>query len=86
LVKYFYYFRPVVPNRGVAAPWGAIYSAQGCRGLTHFFTISLKIHFQAVIKPQSKLLWVRHCGCRKLLFFSVGCRKPKKVGKHCFRS
>jgi len=36
---------PVVPNRGAAAPWGAIYSAQGCRGLTRFFTISLKIHF-----------------------------------------
>ena len=48
----------VVPNRGAAAPWGAIYSAQGCRGLTRFFTISLKIHFQTVIKPQSKLLWV----------------------------
>jgi len=48
-----------------------------------FFTISLEIHFEAVIKPQSKLLWVRHYGCRKLLFFSVGCRKPKKVGKHC---
>ena len=43
---------PVVPNRG------AIYSAQGCRGLTRFFTISLKIHFQTVIKPQSKLLCV----------------------------
>jgi len=69
--------RAVVSNRG------AIYSAQGCRGLTRFFTISLKIHFQAVIKPQSKLLWVRHYGCRKLLFFSVGCRKPEKVGKHC---
>ena len=67
----------VVPNRG------AIYSAQGCRGLARFFTISFKIHFQAVIKPQSKLLWVRHYGCRKLLFYSVGCRKPKKVGKHC---
>jgi len=26
-------FRPVVPNRGAAVPWGAIYSAQGCRGL-----------------------------------------------------
>jgi len=62
----------VVPNRGAAAPWGAIYSAQGCRGLTRFFTISLKTHFQAVIKPQSKLLWVRQ----------YGCRKPKKVGKH----
>ena len=72
----------MVPNRGAAAPWGAIYSAQGCRGLTRFFTISLKIHFQAVIKPQSKLLWVGHYGCRKLLFFSVGCRKLKKVGKH----
>ena len=77
--------RPVVPNRGVAATWDAIYSAQGCRGLTRFFTISLKIHFQAVIKPQSKLPWVRHYGCRKLLFFSVGCRKPKKVGKHWSR-
>jgi len=44
------WIRPVVPN------WGAIYSAQGCRGLTRFFTIS--IHFQTVIKPQSKLLWV----------------------------
>ena len=75
--------RAVVPNRGAVAPWGAIYSAQGCLGLTRFFIISLKIHFQAVIKPQSKLLWVRHYGCRKLLFFSVGCRKPKKVGKHC---
>jgi len=31
----------VVPNGGAAAPWGAIYSAQGCRGLTRFFTISL---------------------------------------------
>ena len=72
----------MVPNRGAAAPWGAIYSAQGCRGLTRFFTISLKIHFQAVIKPQTKLLWVRHYGCRKVLSFSVGCRKPKKVGKH----
>ena len=50
--------RSVVPNRGAAAPWGAIYSAQGCRGLTRFFTISLKIYFQAVIKPQSNLLWV----------------------------
>ena len=38
--------------------WGAIYSAQRCRGLTRFFTISLKIHFQTVIKPQGKLLWV----------------------------
>jgi len=72
------HFIPVVPNRG------AIYSAQGCRGLTRFFTISLRINIQAIIKPQSKLLWVRHYGCRKLLFFSVGCRKPKKVGKHCF--
>jgi len=72
--------RPVVPNRGAAAPWGAIYSAQGCRRLTRFFTISLKIHFQTVIKPQSKLLW-----CRKLLFFSLVCRKPKKVGKHWTR-
>jgi len=36
LVKYFYYFRSVVPNRGVAAPWDAIYSAQGCRGITRF--------------------------------------------------
>ena len=26
--------------------------------LTRFFTISFKIHFQIVIKPQSKLLWV----------------------------
>ena len=80
-----YSHRSVVPNRGAAEPWGAIYSAQGCRGLTRFFTISLKIHFQTVIKPQSKLLWVRHYGCRKLLFFSVGCRKPKKVGKHWHR-
>ena len=50
--------KPVVPNRGAAAPWGAICSAQGCRELTRFFTLSLKIHFQTVIKPQSKLLWV----------------------------
>jgi len=83
MYKIFFHSKTVVPNRGSAAPWGAIYSAQGCRGLTRFFTISLKIHFQAVIKPQSKLQWVRHYGCRKLLFFSVGCRKPKKVGKHC---
>jgi len=60
----------VVPNRG------AIYSAQRCCGLRRFFTISLKIHFQTVN------LKANCYGCRKLLFFSVGCRKRKKVGKH----
>jgi len=58
LWEYVLIVKAMVPNRGAAAPWGAIYSAQGCRGLTVFFTISLKIHFQTVIKPQSKLLWV----------------------------
>ena len=48
----------VVPNRGAAVPCGATYSAQGCREIMRFFTISLKIHFQTVIKPWSKLLWV----------------------------
>jgi len=39
-----------------------------------FFNISLKIYFQNVTKPLTKLLWVlRH-----------RCRKPKKVGNHCF--
>ena len=70
----------MVPNPGAAAPWGAIYRAQGCRGLTRFFTISLKYIFNL-----SSNLKANCCGCRKLLFFSVGCRKPKKVGKHCVR-
>jgi len=39
--------------------------------------------FQNVIKPLSKLLWVRH-GYRKLHFSVAGCRKPEKVGKHWF--
>jgi len=30
------FFKAVVPNRVAAAPWGAIYSAQGCRGLARF--------------------------------------------------
>ena len=38
-------FKSVVPNRGAAAPWGAIYSAQGCRGLTRFFYHIIKNTF-----------------------------------------
>jgi len=28
--------KPVVPNRGAAAPYGAIYNTQGCRELMRF--------------------------------------------------
>jgi len=43
-----------------------------------FFSVSLKIHLENVIKPQSKLLCVHHRVPQ--IFFAVGCRNPKKVG------
>ena len=71
----------VFPNRGAAAPQGAIYDTQGCREKRNFAIYHWKLHFQNVIESQSKLLWLRHW-VPQILFFSVGCRKPKKVGKH----
>jgi len=44
----------------------------------------LKTQSQNAIKPLSKSLWTRRW-CLKLCFFPAGCRKPKKVGKHCSR-
>jgi len=48
-----------------------------------FFNTSLKVYFQNVIKPWSKLLWVRYWVPR-IIFPSCRWRKPKKVGKHCY--
>jgi len=36
---------PVVAKRVAAAPWGAIYSARGCRGLTRVFYQIIKNTF-----------------------------------------
>jgi len=44
-------FKLMFPNRGAAAPLGAIYDAQGLPRADVFFNISLKTHFQNVVKP-----------------------------------
>ena len=67
----------VVPN------WGAIYNdTQGVPRVNTFFNISLKILVSEcqILKANCYGL---STGCRKLHLPSVGCRKPKKVGKHC---
>jgi len=74
----------VVSKRGVASPqhpWqGAPDNLQGCPELIRFSIYHLKVHFQSVIRPQSKFLCVRHW-VPQLCFYFVKCRKPKMVSK-----
>ena len=72
--------KSVVPSRGAAAPWGALYNTQGCRELIRFLIL---YHWKDIFKMSSKLnpnCYGLATRCRKLYFCFVECCKPKKVG------